>query len=105
MPIRTYTPEERTSFVEILKVVHKRIACYQAVFVCITIKHTKFPNAALLMAEIAHRLEGHYTVYHWLKEKGVFEGIDDTLKYWESHSREYRLRWIDSLIEEFSRPF
>lgn len=105
MRIRIYTPEERASFIEILKLARKRIVCHQSEYVCNAITHTRHPNAALLTTEITHRLEGYYTVFAWLKNQGVFNGIEYPFDYWEPHSREYRLRWIDSLIEEFSRPF
>ena len=48
---------------------------------------------------ISERIKGHYTVLSWLKEE---HGIDYT-RYPDNCRLEYRQRWLQSMIEEFSK--
>ncbi len=51
-------------------------------------------------AMIYKRIEGRYTVTTWLREvKGFLDVVDAPYKV----TLDYRQRWVDSMIEEFSQ--
>lgn len=68
------------------------------------------PVVRALKAEVMLRISPHNTVTNWLAAQGIdiTEGLDqiDSVKLSDGISdrlRDYRIRWIDSMIEEFSK--
>jgi len=94
-------------WVKILKAARNRIESGEEEFVCLAILECKlgifdvFYDKAKyeLRKEISERLGTHSTVCTWLKYKDrqLWEGLIS-----EDRLKEYRLAWIDNMIEEFS---
>lgn len=106
--------EQKALAVEILKDARGRVQRRQESWVCcaigdvsdiadIQIFKRRYPQSTerenigkALKNEIQRRLDGCVFVTGWLRD----QGIDEVLVYDEDNARQYRLRWIDSMIEE-----
>ncbi len=90
--------------VEVFKAAKSLIEDKSERFICLAIGATGRMNLRWLARNIiTGRLAGAYTCEAWLEEHGIksdeFLTEDPQGKQW---MREYRLRWLDSLIAEFS---
>lgn len=79
------------------------------IYICIAINEVMNRNHVLCNSctaaktIIAQRLEGSPTVGSWLKDNGFITSSSFTHTNSQNQLQEYRHRWLDSLIKEFSK--
>ena len=95
-----YTKAQKKLFVEQLRKARTLIEDNSEIYVCHAIANAPwFADIGPLIKEIDARLEGR-TVYGWL-DVNYPEVLNEIEEF---HSmKEYRLAWIDNMIEEFSK--
>ena len=102
----TYTPKERrgiaSAFLAAKEAMLASTRPPDYIFLCNTLISVAHPYSKLAREVIRGRLDGCITVWIWLKQNGVLADSEYTTLYLP-HCLEYRLRWVDSLIEEFSK--
>lgn len=101
-----YTPEERrgiaSAFIAGKEAMLASELAPDCIFLCNILISVAHPYSELARVIIRERLDGCTTVWSWLKLNGVLADSEYTTLYLP-HCLEYRLRWVDSLIEEFSK--
>ena len=98
---RQYTKRERQMFVRQLKKARPLVEGSRFMFVCWALEISCTRTSSAKIRNIAcERLNGHATVHSWMcrKHPKVAEKL-----YENNQWQEYRLAWIDNMIEEFSK--
>lgn len=93
--------------VEALKLAREMFESGEQAYVCNALKIVEFQNIKLADATrelrdiIENRIYPYSTVTEWLSSQGVDVFAGDAYDVTENF-RQYRIRWIDSMIREFS---
>jgi len=98
---KQYTKRERQMFVCQLKKARPLIEQDREIFVCLALSlRLSSERTQKVRDMIRDRIYLNSTVTGWLRNKDtdVYEYLLDSRKY-----KEYRLAWIDNMIEEFSQ--
>lgn len=92
------TREQKDQCVRALRAARERIEHNNNHLVCYALEDSREDKEGLVRKEIHRRLGTHDFVNDWLyKEHGIPWAL-----FTDENMRIYRLRWIDSLIEEYS---
>lgn len=93
--------------VKALKLAREMLESGKQGYVCNALRVIGFQNMKLyddtieLCDIISHRIYPYYTVTEWVGSQGVDVFAGDAYDVTENF-RQYRIRWIDSMIREFS---
>ena len=92
-----------------LEQVKKRIQTGQNRFICLAVDHefSGSDSAEAFKQFIRERISGYYTIENWLVNSETGPKLDRVYirRLYNEKSRilrDYRVRWLDSLIKEFS---
>lgn len=97
-----FTKSEKIRAVELLKASRRLLEARQYKYVCWCLEAAGHANEDYLVLEkmkefINKRLGGYYTIGDWLINELKMRKVPNSEQMFE-----YRIRWVDSLIEEFS---
>ena len=98
---KQYTKRERQMFVRQLKKARPLIESSRERFVCLALETSSgYSSTVKIKSMIRHRLGNAAFVSGWVRENNTAV-CDDIFRrdLW----KEYRLAWIDNMIEEFSK--
>ena len=113
----TYTNEQRQAIADVFKKVHKRMkrnppwAGYNSRYICDSIGEVVGSNSRehAAHAVVNERIGARFSVEYWLVHEGYISAdFAEEARYGDRNSFEtkqmhaYRLRWLKSLIAEFS---
>lgn len=96
-----YNKAQRGQIADAFRAARVRIANGDETYICTALDYTGHPGAGPAKWVVQIRLGGHpwyYTLEDWLRETPKVPPSKLTVK----KMREYRTRWLDALIAEFS---
>lgn len=99
------TNKEKRSAIRLLKSAHNRIRNYKNSVVCCAVEDSEWSPtdvrvSAFIRSEISYRIGGYGYVTSWLRNAHpeVVAALDSPNG--DEHARFYRMRWIQSMIQE-----